>query len=346
MFVNLTACALIEPRVEFDPSVVQFGEGAKFSAAQESAAQLRGELSSKIADHERFEFWTGAGLFGLGIAGLAVGVYDGSKDLLLGIGLAGATVGGSRIFIPSQQRRAIYSDGQLAITCVMTALSIASDDISGAETRSGGQDAASQDTRLAGVNISSSIRQVAALISGQRRSLGALTGQADQAAAPLRATQQRAEQLRDELIALKQATDAFERLKAARLNAALLAISDAVNAQIGQHAVNPTAARLAAFNEYGTVMDGIASSVSSVKASASRLEATANVAEATASIEAASANSDSNRAAAAEAAADEATTARVSASDISAQMEIIRKRLDLPAGCLTSGLTGAQVGSS
>jgi hypothetical protein len=74
----------------------------------------------------------------------------------------------------------------------------------------------------------------------------------------------------------------LERLEAARLDAALLAISDAVNAQIGQQAVNPTAARSAAFSEYGTLIDDIASKVTAVEASAERLETAANTTEAAA----------------------------------------------------------------
>jgi hypothetical protein len=127
MVSHLGACALIEPRVEFERSVPQAGEDEEFAAARKRAFDLRGQLASKIADHERFEFWTGVGLFSLGIAGLAVGIYDGSKDLLLGIGLGGATVAGARLFIPSQERRTIYSDGELAVTCALTALSIESD---------------------------------------------------------------------------------------------------------------------------------------------------------------------------------------------------------------------------
>jgi hypothetical protein len=323
----LGACALIEPRVEFEPSVPRVEEDEEFAAARKRAFELRGQLSSKIADHERFEFWTGVGLFGLGIAGLAVGIYDGSKDLLLGIGLGGATVAGARLFIPSQERRTIYSDGELAVTCALTALSIESDAPTEADlTRARG---AGADTTLAGVNISGLRRQV----EQQERQLIPSRRLADRAAVPLQATRLRTDQLQEDLVALEQAVASLERLKAARLDAALLAISDAVNAQIGQQAVNPTAARSAAFSEYATLIDNIASTLTAVEASAERLETAANTTEAAAT------GIDS-------AAAGAGAQTRALARDISSQMEIIRKRIGLPAGCLSAGLTGAQPGAS
>ena len=324
---HLGARALIEPRVEFEPPAPQVGEDGEFAAARKRAFDLRGQLASKIADHERFEFWTGVGLFGLGIAGLAVGIYDGSKDLLLGIGLGGATVAGARLFIPSQERRTIYSDGELAVTCALTALSIEADVPNDDEsTRARGLRA---DTTLAGVNISGLRRQV----EQQERQLVPSPRLADRAAVPLQETRLRTDQLQEDLAALQQAAASLERLKAARLDAALLAISDAVNAQIGQQAVNPTAARSAAFSEYGTLVDDIASKVTAVEASAERLETAANTTEAAAT--------GTDRAAAAAGA-----ETRALARDISSQMEIIRQRLGLPAGCLSAGLTGAQPGMS
>jgi hypothetical protein len=136
------------------------------------------------------------------------------------------------------------------VNCVLTALSIESDAPTDADLTPARD--ARADTTLAGVNISGLRRQV----EQQERQLVPSPRLADRAAVPLQATRLRTDQLQEDLGALEQAVASLERLKAARLDAALLAISDAVNAQIGQQAVKRCAAPALACSHKGRMKRG------------------------------------------------------------------------------------------
>lgn len=91
------------------------------------AEQLDAQLYNAMWWNDTYGFATGVGMFAAGIATLAFGVFDASRTLLLGGGLATATLGGVRTFYPFADRNELYSAGRVAVQCAVQSAMLATE---------------------------------------------------------------------------------------------------------------------------------------------------------------------------------------------------------------------------
>jgi hypothetical protein len=87
------------------------------------ATELSKTLHDRVVQLETYDVVTGVGLLAAGIAGLALGVFDGSREAILGAGVAGAAILGIRAFVPFTRRKVIFTNAQAAIDCSLNVLS-------------------------------------------------------------------------------------------------------------------------------------------------------------------------------------------------------------------------------
>lgn len=111
---HLAGCAsIVNPRV----TPVAEGGGLSLPDAERRADVVINELDANISEHGNFEFWSGAGLLGIGLGATALGAFGGSRDAILGTAALGAAVTAGRAYIPFQERKAIYEQGIAALQC-------------------------------------------------------------------------------------------------------------------------------------------------------------------------------------------------------------------------------------
>jgi hypothetical protein len=120
---TLTSCSIINPQLPPVKFAVDARVEPNFSAAVQRANEVNQGFYDRMIAMEQFDFWSGLGLFGAGVAGLSVGVFHGSKHDLLLAGALGAGLLGLRTFLPFAARKTIYENGQGAISCTIIALS-------------------------------------------------------------------------------------------------------------------------------------------------------------------------------------------------------------------------------
>lgn len=112
--VQLGGCAsVMSPRVTPVTPVAS----SDVDAAKGRLQQVITELDKGIEEHMKFEFWSGAGLLGIGLGATTLGAFSGSRDAILGTAALGAAVTAGRTYIPIQERKAIYEQGIAALQC-------------------------------------------------------------------------------------------------------------------------------------------------------------------------------------------------------------------------------------
>jgi hypothetical protein len=100
--------------VKDNPNVVRFTD---LSSAVSNLNILARTYAEKGASLMREQLSLDVPLFGLAAATVASGIYGGSKDLTLGLGLGSAGVAGTKLYFNPQARAAAYNGAALALSC-------------------------------------------------------------------------------------------------------------------------------------------------------------------------------------------------------------------------------------
>ncbi len=296
-----TSCSVIHPQLPPGPFVADTEE-PHFSAAVQRANAVNQQLYSRMVEMEQFDFWSGLGLFGAGIAGLSVGVFHGPKHDLLLAGMLGTGLFGLRTFLPFAARKTIYEHGQGAIGCAITALTFepeaAKPDTSsstGTESRSeesGGSLEAlssarirpnesasaltsllSQSTdleiRLKRVQQQFQVSRGATRMSGSFELAPAVVAPRIELETKLARLVETHVETRDALKVVKDSLS--EQTRARRLDNAVAAIKVAVNQQLNNNGVNPQGAIQSANSQMTSFVAGVQGTVSNVRKKADEL---------------------------------------------------------------------------
>lgn len=122
--LSLAGCSVLNPevlrpKIPVDPNVEKH-----FAEASEHALTLFRVYGDGRWEMRQYSLWSGAVLAALGLAGLGLAIFQAPNNALLGVGFAGAGVGGLRAFVPFDTRRQVYANGQKAIVCSAIALSL------------------------------------------------------------------------------------------------------------------------------------------------------------------------------------------------------------------------------
>ena len=122
--LSLAGCSVLNPevlrpKIPVDPNVEKH-----FAEASEHALTLFRVYGDGRWEMRQYSLWSGAVLAALGLAGLGLAIFQAPNNALLGVGFAGAGVGGLRAFVPFDTRRQVYANGQKAIMCSAIALSL------------------------------------------------------------------------------------------------------------------------------------------------------------------------------------------------------------------------------
>ena len=120
--VTLCSCSAL-----YDP-YVSMGTGISPSPSYEDAVgearAKQAAFDEKLGELEKYDFGTGALLFGSGLAGLGLAAFSASSDALIGASLGVGAAAGARTFLPIQDRKLAYASGSAAIDCALTAFSL------------------------------------------------------------------------------------------------------------------------------------------------------------------------------------------------------------------------------
>lgn len=123
----LSATALSSCAAIYDPYVSMtktLPTAPSFDQAVAEARLKASDFDEKLGQLEKYNFGTGALLFGSSIVGLGFALFGAHTDAIVGAGLAGGTAAGSRSFLPIEQRKLAYASGSAAIDCAITAFSL------------------------------------------------------------------------------------------------------------------------------------------------------------------------------------------------------------------------------
>jgi hypothetical protein len=263
----LSTCTIISPSLQ-SPRLNQTATSSDiYQNVVNDARSVEAQLQQRIEEIDEFDFWSGVGLLGVGITGVAFGAYHASRDASIGAGIAGASLLGLRSLVPISVRRGIYVQGIAALECSITATTFPSGTVppssttapqpAGAETGGpptgvvasvAGGLAALQPALTGGLTanneVAASLDGIQAELSsravGRAAGAGTLAGlKAAELAASVRQTNQA---VQDALNAAQTA----ETARAARLESAVEGVVIAVNAQLASNSLNPMAALTAA----------------------------------------------------------------------------------------------------
>lgn len=355
---GVSGCAVVQPQIP--PHAYGTGTGSDYGAALSQANALRTELASRTRQLELFDFWSGFGLLGVGIAGLAFGVFEASRTAVLATAVGGAGLLGIRTFVPIAVRKQALIDGQAAVNCAVAVTSFGPTSSAASTDRGGlpppvlaGGTSTGSPTdpstffalaRQAGTLAEKLPPAVAAPAEGSGRDAGSLRGmvqatvaaqQLNQVFADLTAA---ADESRAALAGVGDALAAADQNRARRLDVALAAIVDAVNRQMALNGVDPAAALAAARGGVTPNLDAIQKNVEQAKAALRKLDDNKRKAN---QVRSSAAAPDTVAAAPAiEAQIDQVQQAVDQASELTDQaqpklqgLDQILNSLELPAGC-------------
>jgi hypothetical protein len=116
LLVN-SACATFDPYI----SDGDLTTGDNYEAVKEKALNIAADMDGNITELEYYDFGTGVIVLAAGITAASIAMFDGSRDAIVASGIAGASAGAARIFVPFQERKEIYLRGSAALRCAASA---------------------------------------------------------------------------------------------------------------------------------------------------------------------------------------------------------------------------------
>ncbi|MBK8175005.1 MAG: hypothetical protein IPK66_06995 [Rhodospirillales bacterium] len=128
--VVLSGCSVIDPKY-FPPRPGSDPEQKQFNAAVARSNDLFTTYADGRSEMRLYALATGVTLYGLVVAGLGLALFQAPNNALLGVGLAGAGIGGLRALLPFDSRQKAYASGQKAISCSVLALSLGETGVAG-----------------------------------------------------------------------------------------------------------------------------------------------------------------------------------------------------------------------
>lgn len=121
----VSACTTVDPSVNVDISTVSatnFQQPTVLPKAVAYAEAVRDAYKKRVADQIRLQNGVGLGLIAGGAAAAGLGIQGVAKEIILALGLAGASAYTSAQFLTSKLQQHIYEAGIDAISCSIGAI--------------------------------------------------------------------------------------------------------------------------------------------------------------------------------------------------------------------------------